>query len=429
MMKVTVKTIFFSTLLLCLCSSAAQGQIPLSEAEILCMQAEEKHNEYDFEAALEFYKKAKDITRDSLKRVNINAAIVRSENGLNLTEYTYKPTVVSRERFSEKDFFLYYPLPDNSWRPAPNQLDSLGGAFARATYFRERDKRICYSAIDSTGVRTLFETHFADTAWTAPAKMRFSSDEGEAYPLLQGNKLYFSSKGLYGMGGYDLYVSTLNPETGEWSAPENLGFPFSSTGDDFLYMNTRDGKYTIFASNRACPADSVDIFVIEFDSMPVRSTVTDPATLREIAALNPQGTGSKINNRSALRQDRRADENTAKYADAMKHLRDLRDDLAAFVKDLEAKRSLFGETSDQAQKAKLQEQIMAAELELPAKNAAVETASKELQAIEMDFLMNGVILDPTRVEADADKEVVGVGKAYSFTKKNEGSPIDIKLCL
>ena len=43
--------------------------------------------------------------------------------------------------------------------------------------------------------------------------------------------LYFSSQGHYNMGGFDLFVSTLNDE-GKWSLPINLGYPINSTDDD-----------------------------------------------------------------------------------------------------------------------------------------------------------------------------------------------------
>ena len=72
------------------------------------------------------------------------------------------------------------------------------------------------------------------------------------FPEIPFVKILGNSKGLYGMGGYDLYVSQWNSETGDWDVPVNMGFPYSSPYDDFLFINTEDGKYSIFASNRGC---------------------------------------------------------------------------------------------------------------------------------------------------------------------------------
>ena len=91
------------------------------------------------------------------------------------------------------------------------------------------------------------------------------------------------------MGGYDLYSSKWNEDTKDWDVPVNMGFPYSSPFDDFLFINTPDGKYSIFASNRGCPSDSVDVYVVEYDGMPVRKAVTEREDLIALAALSPDG--------------------------------------------------------------------------------------------------------------------------------------------
>lgn len=141
----------------------------------------------------------------------------------------------------------------------PNQLDSLGGdGLARAIYVPDGAGDIYYSAKDEEGIRNIYCTHLSDSLWSVPALIneRMTSSSDEIYPMLSpdGQSLYFASKGLYGMGGYDLYVSQWNKETGDWDVPVNMGFPYSSPYDDFLFVNTADGKYSIFASNRGAPA-------------------------------------------------------------------------------------------------------------------------------------------------------------------------------
>ena len=46
--------------------------------------------------------------------------------------------------------------------------------------------------------------------------------------------LFFSSRGHFNMGGYDIFYSTLLPD-GEWSVPLNVGFPLNSTDDDVFF--------------------------------------------------------------------------------------------------------------------------------------------------------------------------------------------------
>ena len=75
-----------------------------------------------------------------------------------------------------------------------------------------------------------------DTVWSVPvAEPALSTSSGnEIFPLLSsdGKTMYFSSDGFYGVGGYDLYKSIWDESSKSWSAPQNLGFPYSSPADD-----------------------------------------------------------------------------------------------------------------------------------------------------------------------------------------------------
>lgn len=78
----------------------------------------------------------------------------------------------------------------------------------------------------------------------------------EIMPLLRTDSLmYFSSDGHPGVGGQDLFSTTLNPN-GKWSVPENLGIPINSSYDEMSIVFYPDGsKRNIlergyFSSNR-----------------------------------------------------------------------------------------------------------------------------------------------------------------------------------
>lgn len=63
------------------------------------------------------------------------------------------------------------------------------------------------------------------------------------------HKLYFSSDGYPGMGGYDVYV--VEGGLNQWaSAPKNLGFPFNSPANDVYFVCSDNGGRGYFASNR-----------------------------------------------------------------------------------------------------------------------------------------------------------------------------------
>ena len=245
----------------------------------LMMKADSCRLAYNFAEAVKYGEDAV-AALDSTSSAKAEEQLLLSRNGLNMMGFCSQPTVVAKRTFPLEDFFLFYPLKDFSWRKTPNQLDSLGGDnLSRAIYVPDGSKDIFYSAKDEEGIRNIYATHLTDSLWSVPALIneQMTSSSDEIYPMLSpdGQSLYFASKGLYGMGGYDLYVSNWNSETNDWDMPVNMGFPYSSPYDDFLFVNTEDGKYSIFASNRECGRDSVMIYVLEYDSMPVRKAVSD----------------------------------------------------------------------------------------------------------------------------------------------------------
>ena len=396
----------------------------------LMIKADSCRMAYNFAEAVQYSESAVEAL-DSTASARAEEQLLMARNGLNMMSFCSQPTVVAKQTFPLKDFFLFYPLKDHSWRKTPNQLDSLGGDnLSRAIFIPDGSRDIYYSAMDEEGIRNIYATHLTDSLWSVPTLIneQMTSSSDEIYPMLSpdGQSLYFASKGLYGMGGYDLYVSNWNSETNDWDMPVNMGFPYSSPYDDFLFVNTEDGKYSIFASNRECGRDSVTIYVLEYDSMPVRKAVTDVDELRALASLNPARDHSRIDNDAAVPDEGQQNESTKRYMDKMREVRALRDSVARFGKNLEKMRSGLAGASGE-EKARLTAEISDKEMMLPTLNSALNAAVKELQNIEMDFLANGIVIDTRKLQAEADKEIVGASSGYTFSKNSYGPALHLDI--
>ena len=396
----------------------------------LMIKADSCRMAYNFAEAVQYSESAVEAL-DSTASARAEEQLLMARNGLNMMSFCSQPTVVAKQTFPLKDFFLFYPIKDHSWRKTPNQLDSLGGDnLSRAIFIPDGSRDIYYSAMDEDGIRNIYATHLTDSLWSVPTLIneQMTSSSDEIYPMLSpdGQSLYFASKGLYGMGGYDLYVSNWNSETNDWDMPVNMGFPYSSPYDDFLFVNTEDGKYSIFASNRECGRDSVTIYVLEYDSMPVRKAVTDVDELRALASLNPARDHSRIDNDAAVPDEGQQNESTKRYMDKMREVRALRDSVARFGKNLEKMRSGLAGASGE-EKARLTAEISDKEMMLPTLNSALNAAVKELQNIEMDFLANGIVIDTRKLQAEADKEIVGASSGYTFSKNSYGPALHLDI--
>ena len=428
--------IAFATALLCFATDLhAQN----SKIDSLLRQGDGLRAEYRFEESLQAYEEALDIAEDSTfmltdstSRLKISDRILLSENGLNMSDFTSNPVVIAKHKFPIKDFFLYYPLPDKSWRSTPNQLDTVGRSpFSEAIYVPEPAWEIFYSAPDTDGIRNLYRTEREDTIWTYPALLNehLTSASNEIYPMLtpDGKSLYFASEGLYGVGGYDLYVSHWSEEENDWSEPVNLGFPFSSPADDFLLVDSPDGEHTIFASNRDCSADSVWVYVLEFDSMPVRRAVESPEELRKLASLDPVEADERMDGTSSVNTDIPENVDIRRYMVKMTEVRSLRDSISRYGALLDNDRNRFAMSEDDQERMRITQDILRREALLPKLQDSLDRATSQLQKIEMEFLFNGVVIDPDKVMADADREVVGEATSYTFTKMSMGDDLKLKI--
>ncbi len=413
------RSVFFFSIIFFFSAVSENMSAQSNEADRLVRAGDAYHAAYDFRNAARSYENALHILEDtlkvsydSLKILSVRDKLLLSENACNMSAFAYSPVVEARHKFSLDDFFLYYPLPDRSWRPLPNQLDtSAVKGLSRALYAPEGSERIYYSAKDQDGIRNIYMTEYKDTIWTLPALLneQMTSSSDEIYPLLSsdGRTMYFASEGLYGIGGFDIYMSEWSDEDNDWSAPVNMGFPYSSPADDFLFMNTDDARHTIFASNRDCGADSVWVYVLEFDTMPVRKAVENPDELMRISHLMPAESSENLGE-TDVEASIPENVDTRRYMDKMVEVRALRDSIAYYASSSEEDGGRF-------------------EMRIPVLQDSLDRAVAKLQEIEMEFLFKGIVIDPEMMMTEADREVVGEATSYAFTKMNMGRPLELKM--
>lgn len=110
------------------------------------------------------------------------------------------------------------------------------------------------------GGTDLYSCKWTGGQWDLPVNLgpSVNSFGDEMFPAINGNQIYFASKGFAGFGGLDLFKSTLTD--GKWSKAENLGFPINSSFDDFALVLDAKGKKGFFSSNRPGGKGSDDIY-------------------------------------------------------------------------------------------------------------------------------------------------------------------------
>lgn len=82
----------------------------------------------------------------------------------------------------------------------------------------------------------------------AGSKINTTQDEMSPFFDNETRALYFSSNGLGGFGGYDIYKATGDGK--KWTAVENIGQPFNTGADDIYYVISTNREEGFFVSNR-----------------------------------------------------------------------------------------------------------------------------------------------------------------------------------
>ena len=116
----------------------------------------------------------------------------------------------------------------------------------------------------------------------------------EVFPFLRYDTvLYFASDGHGGMGGLDIFVTSMDT-AGEWGEPRNLKYPINSTGDDFAIMFHPTEERGFISSSRGNGRGLDNIYY--FEEPPIlftfSGTVKDAKTKQYVSNASVRMVGS-----------------------------------------------------------------------------------------------------------------------------------------
>jgi outer membrane protein OmpA-like peptidoglycan-associated protein/tetratricopeptide (TPR) repeat protein len=110
----------------------------------------------------------------------------------------------------------------------------------------------------------------ADTHDIVPAAYRTENDKSiKIHPAMKAPgsvyhphsaTVYFSAVGAQTMGGFDIYRSEWDGK--KWSAPQNMGYPVNSTGDDIIHSLSDDGNKLYISSDRYGGYGDYDLYIV-----------------------------------------------------------------------------------------------------------------------------------------------------------------------
>jgi len=96
-----------------------------------------------------------------------------------------------------------------------------------------------------------------------PDRVNQCSEQNSPYWLSDGVTLYFSANNPDGLGGLDIYVTRYNTSSETYTIPENIGLPFNSFGNDYLYVLDETKGVGYWATDQYSTPDSVRVYKFE----------------------------------------------------------------------------------------------------------------------------------------------------------------------
>ena len=127
-----------------------------------------------------------------------------------------------------------------------------------------------------------------DGSWGEPVNLgsKINTEGNEMFPYfdVKGGYLFYSSNGLPGLGGLDIFVSKERRD-GSYTKPINLGSPINSNRDDFSFIYKSDGS-GFLSSNRSGGIGDDDIYSFtnvnkfkeDIEDCYLSGTITDKST-------------------------------------------------------------------------------------------------------------------------------------------------------
>lgn len=198
---------------------------------------------YRFQEAYNNYVRYGELLADSKKKMSTRASreFQRVKNAQNMLDHVEKIVVLDSIVVDKEDFFEQYEISPETGSLNSKSVLSVRAKNNTVVFKSQSGERMMWAMPDSANVMRLCEsTKLVDGEWDTPQYLSKDLNDGGSanYPFMMqdGSTLYYASNGNGSIGGYDIYITRRDAETGEYLRPQNMGLPYNSLADDYLLV-------------------------------------------------------------------------------------------------------------------------------------------------------------------------------------------------
>lgn len=224
-------------------------------------------SQYRFEESVEAYStyiESLEPGQDSLLNI-YQPKLIKSNLGASMIDRVEDIAVIDSVKVHKQHFLSTYRLPRDL-----GKLDLYYEVYGMPTeqpqgaYYTGRGDKMLFSNKVYGDQLDLNVSYRLVGGWSEAANLTsvLNTPEDENFPfeLPDGVTLYFASKGHNSLGGYDIFLSRYNATINEYSEPVNIGMPFNSPANDYLYVFDEMTHIGWFATDRFQHPDTVVVY-------------------------------------------------------------------------------------------------------------------------------------------------------------------------
>ncbi|MCB9360457.1 MAG: OmpA family protein [Flavobacteriales bacterium] len=232
------------------------------------------------------YKKAKHFSNQLNSVYHDGPVSISSDN-----KTIYFTRVVKEERgkdFTNKIKVFTADLEGKKWKNI-KELKYSSNKYSVAHPWISEDGTKLFFASDMPGGYGKMDIYVCNregNEWGEPINLgkEVNTSENEVFPYYRKDVLYFSSDGLSGYGGLDIFSVF---STDNWANPKNLKTPLNSSKDDFGIFFT-DDENGYFSSDREGGMGSDDIYKFNYQSIEEQTAITGLLEYDKLPASNTE---------------------------------------------------------------------------------------------------------------------------------------------
>ena len=222
---------------------------------------------YRFEEAVQNYEEyIADLTKKKRSTAEAEKLLEKSRANLRMLKGVEQVCFIDSFVVDKKDFLNAYKISPESGKlfmydayfQTPN---GKGGT----VYETELGNKNYYSEFQKDSTLSILSRNKMLGEWgkgsLLPGSINEAINANYPYVLADGITIYYAADGVGSMGGYDIFVTRYNTNTDGYLTPENVGMPFNSPYNDYMYVIDEFNNLGWFASDRHQPEGKVCVYV------------------------------------------------------------------------------------------------------------------------------------------------------------------------